>query len=121
MSCPKEARKRCRTISFWVTPGQAAEIDELARLSGLAKQDYLARRALDKQVVVVPSSRVVKSLKCYAERIVDRLDALTASSQLDDDVLLNEIKWLSGLMAAFARYGEEDFDAVERILSLERD
>lgn len=120
MSCPKEARKRCRTISFWVTPGQAAEIDELARLSGLAKQDYLARRALDKQVIVVPSSRMVKSLKCYAERIADRLDALTASSQLDDDVLLNEIKWLSGLMAAFARYGEEDFDAVERILSLER-
>lgn len=37
------------------------------------------------------------------------------------DALLNEIRWFSGLMAAFARYGEEDFDAVERILSLERD
>lgn len=37
------------------------------------------------------------------------------------DALLNEIRWLSGLMAEFARYGEEDFDAVERILSLERD
>ena len=121
MSCPKEARKRCRTISFWVTPGQATEIDELARLSGLTKQDCLVRRALDKQVVVVPSSRVVRSLKCYAERIADRLDALTAASQLDDDILLNEIRRLSGIMAAFARYGEEDFDAVERILSLERD
>lgn len=121
MSYPKEARKRCHTISFWVTPGQAAEIDELARLSGLAKQDYLARRALDKQVVVIPSSRVVRSLKCYAERIADRLDALTSASQLDDDILLNEIRWLSGLMAAFARYGEENFDAVEQILSLERE
>lgn len=121
MSCPKEARKRCRTISFWVTSGQATEIDELARLSGLAKQDYLTRRALDKQVVVAPSSHVAKSLKCYAERIADRLDALITVSQLDDEVLLNEIRWLSGLMAAFARYGEEDFDAVERILSLERD
>lgn len=121
MSCPKEARKRCRTISFWVTPGQAAEIDELARLNELAKQDYLARRALDKQVVVVPSSRVVRSLKCYAERIADRLDALTSANQLDDDILLNEIRWLSGLMAAFARYGEENFDAVEQTLSLERE
>lgn len=82
MSCPKETRKRCRTISFWVTPGQAAEIDELARLSGLAKQGHLARRMLNKQVVVVPNSRVVRSLKCYAERIADRLDALTAASQL---------------------------------------
>lgn len=119
MSCPKDARRRCRTISFWITPGQAAEIDELVRLSGLAKQDYLARRALDKQVIVVPSSRVVRSLKCYAERIADRLRALTSASQLDD-ILLIEIRWLSGLMGAFARYGEEDFDAVERILSLER-
>lgn len=66
MSRPKETRKRCRTISFWVTPGQAAEIDELARLSGLAKQGHLARRMLNKQVVVVPNSRVVRSLKCYA-------------------------------------------------------
>lgn len=90
------------------------------RLSELTKQDYLTRRALDKQVIIVPSSRVVKSLKSYAGRIADKLDALTISAQLDD-VLLNEIRWLSGLMTAFARYGEEDFDAVERILSLERD
>lgn len=100
MSCPKEARKRCKTISSWLTPGQLAEIDELVRLSGLTKQDYLTRCALDKQVVVVPSSRVVKSLKCYAERIVNKLDALTVPAQLDDDILLDEIRCLSGLMAA---------------------
>lgn len=29
MSCPREARKRCKTIAFWVTPAQAAEIDEM--------------------------------------------------------------------------------------------
>lgn len=121
MSCPKETRKRCKTISFWLTPGQLAEIDELVRLSGLTKQDYLTRRALDKQIIVVPSSRVVRSLKCYAERIADKLDALTVPAHLDDDILLDEIRWLSGLMAAFARYSEEDFDAVERILNLERE
>lgn len=121
MSCPKEARKGSKTITFWLTPGQAAEIDELVRLSGLTKQDYLTRRALDKQVTIVPSSRVVKSLKSYAERIANKLDALTIPAQLDDDILLDEVKWLSALMAAFARYGEEDFDAIERILDLERE
>ncbi len=121
MSCPKEARKRSKTITFWLTPGQAAEIDELVRLSGLTKQDYLTRRALDKQVIIVPSSRVVKSLKSYAERIANKLDALTISAQLDDDTLLDEVRWLSALMASFARYGEEDFDTVERILDLERE
>lgn len=46
MSCLKEARKRSKTITFWLTPGQAAEIDELVRLSELTKKDYLTRRAL---------------------------------------------------------------------------
>lgn len=41
MSCPKEVRKRCKTISFRLTPGQLAEIGELVHLSGLTKQDYL--------------------------------------------------------------------------------
>lgn len=118
MSCPKEARKRSKTITFWLTPGQATEINELVRLSRLTKQDYLTRRALDKQAIVAPSSRVVKSLRCYAERIADKLDALAIPAQLDDDILLDEVRWLSALMAAFARYGEEDFDTIERILNL---
>lgn len=64
---------------------------------------------------------MVRSLKGYADWITDRLDALTSANQLDDDVLLNEIRWLSSLTAAFTRYGEEDFDAIERILSFEKD
>lgn len=64
---------------------------------------------------------MVKSLKCYAERIANKMDALTILAQLDDDILLDEGRWLSALMAAFARYGEEDFDAVERILDFERE
>lgn len=63
----------------------------------------------------------MRSLRCYAERIANKLDALTIPAQLDDDILLDEVRWLSALMAAFARYGEEDFDAVERILDLERE
>lgn len=64
---------------------------------------------------------MVKSLKCHAERIANKMDALTILAQLDDDILLDEGRWLSALMAAFARYGEEDFDAVERILDFERE
>lgn len=120
MSCPREARKRSKTISFWVTPGQAAEIDEMAKTSGLTKQDYLLTRTLEREVVIVPSSRVVKNLREKSERIAARLEALTSASELSD-VLLDELRWLAGLMAAFARYGEEEFDAVERIIELSRD
>lgn len=120
MSCPREARKRNKTIAFWVTPGQAAEIDEMVRTSGLTKQDYLLMRALEREAVIVPSSRVVKNLRDKSERIAKRLEALASASELSD-ALLDELKWLSALMAAFARYGEEEFDAVERIIDLSRD
>lgn len=119
MSCPREARKRCKTIAFWVTPAQAAEIDEMARTSGLTKQDYLLSRALEREVVIIPSTRVVKSLREKSERIATRLEALTRASEMSDH-LLDELRWLAGLMVAFARYGEEEFDAVERIIELER-
>lgn len=59
--------------------------------------------------------------QCYAKRIANKLDSFTIPAQLDDGILLDEVRWLSALMAAFARYGEEDFDAVERILGLERE
>lgn len=35
----------------------------------------------------------MKSLKSYAGRIANKLDALTVSAQLDDDILLDEIWW----------------------------
>lgn len=119
MSCPREARKRSKTIAFWATPAQAAEIDEMAKTSGLTKQDYLLMRALEREVVIVPSSRVVKSMREKSERIAAKLEDLTCASEVSDH-LLGELRWLAGLMAAFARYGEEEFDAVERIIELER-
>lgn len=120
MSCTREVRKKSKTISFWVTPAQAAEIDEMAEISGLTKQDYLTRRMLDQQVIIVPSSRVVKNLKEKSERIAHKLESIVDASQLGD-MLLDKLRWLAGIMTAFARYGEEDFDAVERIINLERE
>ena len=120
MSCPREARKRSKTIAFWVTPAQAAEIYEMARTSGMTKQDYLLTRALEREVVIVPSSRVVKNLREKSERIAKRLEELSRASDLSDH-LLDELRWLAGLMAAFARYGEEEFDAVERIIEISRE
>lgn len=120
MSCPKEARKRSKTIAFWVTPGQAEEIDKMVKTSGLSKQDYLLRRALEQQVIVVPNSRVIMNLREMTKQISRRLDEIINASQIDD-YFMGELRWLAGLMAAFAQYGEEEFDAVERIINLTRD
>ncbi|MCF6413805.1 hypothetical protein I7648_08865 [Collinsella tanakaei] len=47
MPCPNSARERSVTIGFRVTPEQARRIDLMARASGMTKQDYLYKRALE--------------------------------------------------------------------------
>lgn len=120
MSCPNSARKRSVTIAFRVTSQQAEEIDRMAALSGLAKQDYLTLRALDDKVSVVPSSRTVKALREGVKSMARELARIADATELDGP-LLEELHGLVSLMGALARYGEEDFDAVERILSLKRE
>ena len=72
-TCPNSARERSVTIGFRVTPEQARRIDLMARTSGMTKQDYLYKRALEEEVVVRPDVRVYKMLR-------DEMGACTASS-----------------------------------------
>ncbi len=46
-----------------------AEIDALAALSGMTKQDYCFHRMLQRDVVVVGNPRVHKALKVHMEQI----------------------------------------------------
>lgn len=71
-------------------------------------------------MIIVPSIQVVKNLREKSERIAARLEALTSASELND-AQTDELRWLAGLMAAFARCGEEEFGTVERIVDLSRD
>ncbi|WP_251178649.1 plasmid mobilization protein [Adlercreutzia agrestimuris] len=91
MTCLKEACKRSKTIAFWVTPGQVAEINETVKTSDLTKRDYLLTRAPECEVVIVPSSRVMKNLREKSERITKRLEALASAGELSD-ALLDELR-----------------------------
>lgn len=69
MPCPNSARERSVTIGFRVTPEQARRIDLMARASGMTKQDYLYKRALEEEVVVRPDVRVYKMLRDEMARV----------------------------------------------------
>lgn len=69
MPCPNSARERSVTIGFRVTPEQARRIDLMARTSGMTKQDYLYRRALEEEIVVRPDVRVYKMLRDEMARV----------------------------------------------------
>ena len=102
MPCPNDARQRCVTVSFRVSPEQAQHLDVLVAASGMTKQDYIMAKLTDETVVVQPSTRVYKALKgamrnVYLElsRIATGCPADTATVSLTA-VLANEFAGLRG-------------------------
>lgn len=66
-------RVRSKTMAFRVTPEEYEEICELARLSGMDRQDYIVSRLKNKEIIVKPSPRVHKALKDDMARVYAQL------------------------------------------------
>lgn len=84
MPCPNSARERSVTIGFRVTPEQARRIDLMARTSGMTKQDYLYKRALEEEVVVRPDARVYKMLRDEMARVYRELRRIRSAGEVDE-------------------------------------
>lgn len=66
-------RWRSVTVAFRLSPEESTLLNDLVRLSGLTKQEYLAWRVLQKEVVVQGNPRVYKALKTYFEKVYTEL------------------------------------------------
>lgn len=71
-----QGRWRCKTIGVCVSPEENTEIDALAALSGMTKQDYRINRMLQRDIVVVGNPRVHKALKNQMEQLCQEFERL---------------------------------------------
>ena len=55
-------------MAFRASDEEARELDALVALGGLSKRDYIMRRLLCRDVVVVPSSRVLRPWRIHRAR-----------------------------------------------------
>ncbi len=83
MPCPNDARQRCVTVSFRVSPEQAQHLDVLVAASGMTKQDYIMAKLADETVVVQPSTKVYKALKNVMHDIYLELTRIHTGCALD--------------------------------------
>lgn len=93
-------RWRNKTVAFRMSPEEAAQLDTLANLSGLTKQDYLIRRVLQKDVLVMGNPRVYKMLRDQLVAVLDELKRLDEiGSEQDEllDIILYIAEILNGL------------------------
>lgn len=63
MNLDQHGRHRNVTVAFRVSPEEAKLIDAQVAMSGMTKQDYITSRLLNREVKVVPSSRLQKALQ----------------------------------------------------------
>ena len=82
-----QGRWRCKTIGIRVSPEENAEIDALAALSGMSKQDYCICRMLQRDVVVIGNPRVHKALKIQMEQLCQEFSKLCSVNDVSAETL----------------------------------
>ena len=100
MPCPNSARKRSKTIAFRVSPEEYERITNLAKLSGMDKQDFIMAKLMDHEIVVRPSTRVHKALKGTMAEIYQQLLRIRAggeiSASIEETLLIQAVRLAPG-------------------------
>lgn len=96
-----KGRWRNRNVGFRVSEEEAKLLDDLVELSGLAKQDYILRRLLNREVVVQGNPKVFKALKNQMTQIYEELKRLESVSD-DNEELLIVVEMVAKIMKGMA-------------------
>lgn len=100
-SLDAKGRWRNRNVGFRVSEEEAKLLDDLVELSGLAKQDYILRRLLNREVVVQGNPKVFKALKNQMIQIYEELKRLESVSD-DNEELLIVVEMVAKIMKGMA-------------------
>lgn len=100
-SLDAKGRWRNRNVGFRVSEEEAKLLDNLVELSGLAKQDYILRRLLNREVVVQGNPKVFKALKNQMIQIYEELKRLESVSD-DNEELLIVVEMVAKIMKGMA-------------------
>lgn len=91
-----QGRWRNKTVAFLVSPEEWEQVNMMAYTSGLQKQDFLIKRALQQDIITQPSPRMQKALRVHLERVAEELKRHERISS--DDDLLGDIRYLLALI-----------------------
>ena len=99
----RQGRWRSRTVSFRMSDEEIKRLNLLVSISGLTKQDYIISRLLEREVTVIPSSRIQKHLMNDMRELCCELRSVSDSHKLEPE--LQEA--MSTLIEVFIGLSEE--------------
>lgn len=85
-SLDHKGRWRNVTVGFRASPEENKAIDQMARLCGLTKQDYIIQRLQQQDVIVRGNPRVYKALKCEMMKIAEELQRLSNAGEISGEL-----------------------------------
>lgn len=85
-------------VSFRLSEEESRALNESVELSGLTKREYIARKLLDRDVVVVGNPRVFKKLSTKMDDIYEQLVRITTGGEISEELektieLVAKIYW----------------------------
>lgn len=83
----KKGRWRNVIVSFRMSPEERDDLNVRVKLSGLTKQDYVIKRLLEREVIVIPSSRLYKAMREQMTEILSELKRIENEKNVDGDLL----------------------------------
>ena len=90
-------RWRNITVGFRVSPEENELLNRAVALSGLPKQEYCYRRCMNRDVIVQGNPRVYKALKNELAAVLQELQRIASSSDVNDE-LLNIIELIAEIL-----------------------
>jgi len=83
----RQGRWRNKTVAFRMSPEEDVQLEKAVALSGLTKQDYIAKRLQEREIVVVGNPRVYKALRNQLAAVLEELLRIDSGGRIDDDLL----------------------------------
>ncbi len=103
-----KGRFRNRTVAFRASDEEAALLDNLVKISGLSKRDYIMRKLTDRTVVVQGNPKVYKALKDLMSEIQKELLRIKEAGSVSEELLITiqQIAVVLGGLKEECDYGE---------------
>lgn len=82
-----KGRWRSKAVAFRATPQENEQINIMAKLCGMTKQDYITSRLLEREIIVKGNPRVYKALKERMELIYEELKRIQSQDEVSEELL----------------------------------
>ena len=97
-----QGRFRSKTIAFHVSPEEYKTIEELAKLHGVCKREYLVCCATRQVISVTGNPRVFKALRTTMEDILAQFKLITNASVISPD-LVERLRYATDLYLSLTK------------------